>query len=144
MLLNKAGLQLDVDLITAGGLVHDLAKGKPHHAPKAGRLLFCQGFTKLAGVVAAHMELDFMAESELDEKAVVFLADKLVKGERLVTIEERFSSALDRFSQDDQVMALVLRRKKAAETVMKRVLKLVGNNLNFETGGENDYARLLK
>ena len=34
-LLNQVGLNLDLDLVVAGGLVHDLAKGKPQ-PPKTG------------------------------------------------------------------------------------------------------------
>lgn len=125
-LLNRVGLNLDLDLVVAGGLVHDLAKGKPNHPKRGERLIACMGFTALSSIVASHMDLEFQADYVIDEAAVVFLADKLVQGDRRVSLVERFSPALEKFSGSHEIVDSVVSRMRTAEAIRDRVLNLLG------------------
>jgi CTP:molybdopterin cytidylyltransferase MocA len=127
-LLNKAGLNLNLDLVVAGGLVHDLAKGKPNHSRRGGRLINCLGFPALSGIVASHMDMEFSADYVLDEAAVVFLADKLVQGDRVVPLIDRFRPALTRFSGNPEIVISVLHRLHTAEAIRDRIGNLLGIN----------------
>lgn len=124
--LNGAGLNLNVDLVIAGGLVHDLAKGKPNHSKRGGRLINCLGFSAVSGIVASHMDMEFAADHVVDEAAIVFLADKLVQGDRLVTLAERFGPALNKFSDSPEIVNSVLRRMRTAEAISERIVGLLG------------------
>lgn len=121
-LLNDAGLNLSLDLTAAGGLLHDVAKGKPHHARRGGRLLVSYGFPAVARIVACHMDIEFAADTAIDEAAVVFLADKLIQGDNPVTLAEHFRPALMKFAGSPAVVAQVLRRMRTAETISDRVV----------------------
>lgn len=125
-LLNQAGLTLNEELVVAGGLVHDLAKGKPNHSRRGGRLITCMGFPALSGIVAAHMELEFTPDCVLDEAAVVFLADKFVQGDRIVPLNERFRPALTRFADSPEIISSVLQRQRTAEAIRDRIGSLLG------------------
>lgn len=125
-LLNGVGLNLNIELVVAGGLLHDLAKGKPNHPKRGERLIKSKGFSALAGIVASHMDLELAPEQEMDEAAVVFLADKLVQGDRLVSLNERFSLPLAKFSGKPEILAAVLRRQQTAEAIRDRITDLVG------------------
>ncbi|WP_094607079.1 Molybdenum cofactor guanylyltransferase [Sporomusa silvacetica DSM 10669] len=125
-LLNGAGLKLNSELVVAGGLLHDLAKGKPNHPRRGGRLVTSNGFSALAGIVAAHMDLELTAEQAIDEAAVLFLADKLVQGDRRVSLNERFNLPLAKFSENPEILAAVLRRQQTAEIIRDRITGLVG------------------
>lgn len=117
--LRARGLDLDVDLVRSAALLHDIAKGHPHHADVGASLVADWGFPEVARVISGHMELP--AIWNLDERAVVFLADKLVCGENTVSIKERFAPALVRWRDDPVALEGVHARRAAAEAVLRAV-----------------------
>ncbi len=114
--LVRSGLELNLELVRAGALLHDLAKGQRDHAHAGASLLRAMDYPKVAEVVAAHTDLCF--PPKLDESAIVYLADKLVRGGALVTIDERFRLAFDRFHDDPVALHAVQRRKSIALEVI--------------------------
>jgi molybdenum cofactor cytidylyltransferase len=89
--LNRAGCPLDKDVIIAAALLHDLAKGKPGHAGESARLVDEMGYPDVARAIASHMDIEFEQDGTIGEKEVVYLADKLVEGDRAVCLAERFA-----------------------------------------------------
>lgn len=126
MLLNKAGMNLNLDLVIAGSLVHDVAKGKHRHAKQGERLLASMEFSALADIVGSHMNLYFADDSIINETAIVFLADKLVQGDMVVSLSDRFAPALARFAGNQAAMAAIRTRMQTAEALQKRVEDLLG------------------
>ncbi|HET6436416.1 MAG TPA: NTP transferase domain-containing protein [Anaeromyxobacter sp.] len=124
--LGRAGIALDLGLIETAGLLHDLAKGRPDHAAEAARLLSSLGFPRLAEVVGAHTELPPGGCDRLDEPAVVFLADKLVRGDRIIPLESRFRAALQRFSGSPEARAAIERRRGDAAAVVANLERTLG------------------
>jgi len=124
--LNQAGLKLNIDLVSAGGLVHDLAKGKRNHAKHGGRLLAGMGFPELASIVGSHMDMNFSPEDAIDEMAIVFLADKLVQGDKRISLAERFHPALQKFRDNPEISRAVRQKMQAAETIQEKVLHTLG------------------
>ena len=125
-LLTGAGVKLSTELVVAGALVHDVAKGKPNHSKRGERIVRSMGFPSLAGIVASHMDLEFAAGRELDEAALVFLADKLVQGDKVVSLNDRFNPAVMRFTGSPEILAAVLRRRQTAEVIRDRITGLLG------------------
>lgn len=117
--LGDAGLWLDVPLVRAAALLHDIAKGQPHHAAAGAALIAQWGFPRVARVVASHMAL--ATPATLDESAVVFLADKLVRGEDRVSLADRFAPALQRWRDDPTALAGVHARRETAEAMLRAV-----------------------
>jgi len=122
--LVRSGLSLNQDLVLAGALLHDLAKGKPDHANVGAAILRSMDFPQVATVVASHTDLDF--GGHIDESAVVYLADKLMSGERPVTIEQRFEVALRRFSDNPPALDAAQRRMATAKAVALAVERRLG------------------
>jgi putative nucleotidyltransferase with HDIG domain len=118
--LASSDLDLNLELVQAGALLHDLAKGQPDHASVGASILRAMQFSRVAEIVAAHTDLATF--SVLDESAIVYLADKLVRGEEEVTITERFQPALDRFGNDPIALQAAQRRKHAAFEVALAVV----------------------
>jgi putative nucleotidyltransferase with HDIG domain len=127
--LLRSALSLDLELVQAGALLHDIAKGQSDHAGAGASILRSMDFPRVAEIVAAHTDLDFSA-SILDEKAIVFLADKLVRGEQLVTINERFQPALDWFGNNPVALQAVQRRLATAKQVACAVESRLGTPLS--------------
>jgi putative nucleotidyltransferase with HDIG domain len=126
--LAHSGLSLNVDLVRAGALLHDVAKGKQNHAVVGAELLRSMDFPRVATVVSAHTELDFSGGC-LDECAIVYLADKLVRGENVVTLDQRFQPALARFSDNPPALHAAQRRKATAQAVAQAVETQLGTSL---------------
>jgi len=127
--LNKSGLKLDISLIIAGGLLHDLAKGKPDHAYCGARIVKRLGYPQVARIVASHTDIAFKEGFPLDEAAVVYLADKLVKHHRIVSVSERYQYSLERYAADPAALLAVRQRFLNTQRIAKIVEQIVGTSL---------------
>jgi len=127
--LNCARAGLDDSLVRAGALLHDLARHEKNHALFAAELLKIQGYPRVAGIVASHMDMEINQEEPISEAEIVFFADKMVDGKKVVSLSERFSSRLVRFKDDPCAGDAVLRRLEQARQIKKKVERLVERSL---------------
>jgi molybdenum cofactor cytidylyltransferase len=127
--LAAAGVSIDSELTEAAALLHDIARTQPDHARAGARLLETHGFPRLAPLVADHMDLAADGEAPLDEAQIVFLADKLAAGDRLVDLEERFGRKMDKYGRDPDVAAAIARRRDNARRVQAKVETAAGRSL---------------
>ncbi|EIW20255.1 MULTISPECIES: DVU_1551 family NTP transferase [Pelosinus] len=127
--LNQIGLNIDVHAVIAAGKLHDLAKGRPNHAQFGGRILKKYGYYKVAQIVAAHTDMEMNEKALPDEAAVVYLADKLVKGGGIVSIDERFSASMDEYAASAEAVAVIRERRLRAEKMEQTVEQLLGISL---------------
>jgi molybdenum cofactor cytidylyltransferase len=88
--INSAGCPMDPNLLNASGLLHDLMRTEPDHAHVAARMLKQMGYQRVADIVASHMDIDIVDGAPIQAGEVLYLADKLVAGERVVLLHERF------------------------------------------------------
>ncbi|UCD87858.1 MAG: HDIG domain-containing protein [Desulfobacterales bacterium] len=102
--LNSVGEQLDLALVEAGALLHDITKTmsiqtNENHAKTGGELLISLGYPSVANIVRQHICLDSnsFAPDAVTEAEVVNYADKRVKHEEVVDIEDRFQDVIDRY-----------------------------------------------
>lgn len=99
--LNRRGGRLDLDLVHNAALLHDIAKGCPGHEAAGGELLASFGLRGLSDIVAAHRDVPPPASGVLTEKEVVCLADKLVRCDRRIAVEDRFGEKLALYRCDE-------------------------------------------
>jgi molybdenum cofactor cytidylyltransferase len=123
--LRLAGEPLDPDLTRAAASLHDIAKGLPHHAETGAAIVTGFGFPELREAVSRHMDIGVGA-ARIDESAVVYLADKLVRGESRVPLESRFASARVRFAANPSGLAAVERRLASARAILRAIESRVG------------------
>ena len=79
--LRRAGLKFNIDLIIAGGYLHDLAKGQPDHAGAAVRMLQQMGYARVSEIVASHMH-PIGPDEALNEADLIFLAEQGIEKDR--------------------------------------------------------------
>jgi putative nucleotidyltransferase with HDIG domain len=139
--LASRGVPVEPLLARAGGLLHDLAKGEPSHATAGAQILRDLEFCKVADVVALHTDYPF-TEEKLEEAAIVYLADKLVSGEKVVTLAERFHGSLERFRENPIALAAALRRREVAEAIAHKVESSLGVELHSVVGESLETERL--
>jgi putative nucleotidyltransferase with HDIG domain len=139
--LNGAGCSLDPDLVAAAALLHDLAKGQRDHAYEGARILREMGYPVVADIVACHMNISLNEREDIEEKEIIYVADKMISGNRFVPIEDRFRSRLDSLETNGNMLQMVEWRLRNAQRIRKRVEKQLGRPLdevlkNFRPGSE--------
>lgn len=126
--LAACNVPLDVECITAGALLHDIAKGRKDHAAAGALMLREMGYSGIADIVSAHVDIEIPEASPLTESEVVHLADKLVRGDALVPFSVRFEYKLAKYGHDPSVRTAILKRMTDAETIVKRMEQAVGKS----------------
>ena len=114
---------LDLDLLQAGALLHDLAKGQPRHEAQGARRLRRLGYRDLAALVGSHKDLP--SRTRTPEAELLYLADKLVDGERLSTLEARMERMRQRFREDPEAWKAARTRIRRAKGIQERVEALL-------------------
>ena len=120
-LLMQKGVPLDLNVITAAGLLHDLAKGKPRHAEEGMRIITAWGYPKVAAAVGSHIDIHWPDERPPEEGEILYLADKLVDGVCDVSLEERFLGSRERYLGDPGITAAIQRRFACASLIKSRI-----------------------
>ena len=127
---NDRGGAIDGCLAQSAARVHDLGKPEANHAAAGARLLADMGFPAMAAIVAAHMDLDVASNSRLDEAQIVYLADKLVSGDSIVSLKQRFDDKLKKYAHDPHLSALIRRRKRSALIIRDKVERATGKTID--------------
>ncbi len=104
--LCEIGEDLDLSLVEAGGLLHDVTKHLSlktgeNHALSAAKLLERLGYPEVAKVVARHIFCPpGPPGSPIREEEIVYYADKRVKHTQIVTLKERFEDLKERYGHN--------------------------------------------
>ena len=109
----------DEDLVAAGAMLHDVLRLKPKHAEAGAVFLSERGYPEVARIVRDHMHLTADMEENIDERAVVYLADKMIIEDEPCTIEGRYMAAALR-GADPAVMELEASRTVALYDKMRQ------------------------
>ncbi|EGJ49659.1 DVU_1551 family NTP transferase [Desulfocurvibacter africanus] len=133
----------DARLVTAAALLHDVAKGLPSHEREGGRILDHLGFPRVARIVEAHRDIDLPEGAPLTEREIVYLADKLAKGQQLVSVEERFEAKLRLHGHDPEAAAAIRGRMGRALSMQKRMETAMGCSLEQLLGSPGGIQTLL-
>jgi len=113
-LAEQLSVPVDIALLEAACRLHDIARGQPDHARAGADLLLREGYPELAAVMAAHHDLP---EAAPPEAALLYLADKLVRGTERVTLEERFAASREKCRTPEALAAWQRRRDRAYQIV---------------------------
>ena len=123
--LIQCGHPVDRTLVESAARLHDVARTCPDHAAVGAEWLRALGYPDLAEVVAVHMNLPLEVTDDLDARAIVYLADKLVEEDRRVTVERRFDEAIRRCGHDPEALAEMLARRGRALRIQERIRAIV-------------------
>ncbi|MEA3240833.1 MAG: HD domain-containing protein [Pseudomonadota bacterium] len=110
--LNDIGRQQNMALLVAAGVLHDIAKFATlktgeDHAQVGADWLDEKGLKPVAWVVRHHVRLQLDLLQPVDEKELVFYADKRVQHEKIVTLLQRFIDLQDRYGKNEVVLGLL-------------------------------------
>lgn len=123
---------LDMGLIEAAALLHDIAKGPggtKGHEQAGRRLLESWGFFEAGRIVGAHRDCVLAPGSVITETEIVYIADKLARGPFRVDISTRFDEKIARYQGDLPAVAAICRRKNNALRLAAHLEALLGRSL---------------
>ena len=109
--LNAAGRPLDAELTRSCALLHDIARPYPEHASVGGAWLEALGYPREGAIVRRHMTLCF--DGAVDEAAVVFIADKLLRGDTRTSIAGRYEASRKKCLTPEALAAHAARLREA-------------------------------
>ena len=96
--LNKHGYNLDIDLIKGTGLVHDVARIYERHDLIGFDILNEMGYCDEANIVKVHMKYPKYNDiKHLNECDVICLADRVVKENKYVGLDERIEYIINKW-----------------------------------------------
>jgi len=104
-LLNHNTLRLNLELLEAGALLHDIAKAwtlstGERHEDVGSRMLEDWGYAPLSSIVKEHVVLDVSAlDGPITESLLVNYSDKRVKHDRVVSLKDRFCDLISRYAR---------------------------------------------
>lgn len=103
--LNKQNGRLNLDLIQAAALLHDITKTRSfktreNHALTGGQLLAEQGYPEIGELVRQHVRLDeYPTPVVVAERQILNYADKRVLHDQVVSLDERLDYILEKYGE---------------------------------------------
>ena len=127
--LNAHGSNLDLCLLHNAALLHDIAKGLPQHEKMGADMLRDLGLGRLAPLVVAHRDTLPPSSGRITETEVLFLADKLIRGSRLIRLEERFHEKINECGENVKTGRIVRFRHKNALAIQSMIARIIGQDV---------------
>lgn len=126
-------VEISRGMVLAAALLHDITKTRSlktreRHDTSGGVLLRELGFPSIAEIVEQHVYIeDVKQEGALEEKEIVFYADKRVMHDQIVTLDERLRDLVQRYGMTQEISNRILKNKSlilAVESKISRHMKV--------------------
>jgi uncharacterized protein len=123
----KKGVAVNRDLVIAAALLHDITKTRSlttneRHDISGGELLREMGFTSVAKIVEQHVLFQNLnPQGRLEEREILYYADKRVTHDTIVTIEERVHYLLQRYGNTEEIRSRILQNKNLVLAVERKI-----------------------
>ena len=122
-LLEKKRIKVNKNLAAAGALLYDVKKlSQNDHVIEGYEFIKSLGFQEVAEVMKKHglynLDKDEFVPKTWEEK-IVFYADKRVKGNKIVSVDERFEYIKQRYKKDNVEREINFTKKVEKELLGK-------------------------
>lgn len=131
--LNERGFNLDLRLILAAGLLHDVLRVEDKHWEAGAKLMERLGYDQEADIIRVHMTYSpFSPLSNVTETDMVCLGDRLVKEDEYVGIDERIDYIIEkaRRNGNPEVETIILEKKKDTERFIDEIENCIGCSID--------------
>lgn len=129
--IESTGCELDEAALEAAALLHDIAKKEKKHAQAGERILKELGYNKVGSIIASHTDIEVDEKREITESEILYLADKLVTEDKVISLEERFMKSLNAYSDNPEAVEKIKIRWASAEKVVKKLEKISEKGLQY-------------
>lgn len=131
--LSEKGYILDLNKIKAAALLHDIGRREKNHAQVGAKMLRDSGYGEIADIIEVHMDIDpGQYGDKITEAEIVYLADKLVLGKEVVSLEERFNKAREKYGSNQEIMDSINKRLNNCRIIIEKITKITGERFLYE------------
>ncbi|OEU70769.1 MAG: metal-dependent phosphohydrolase [Desulfovibrio sp. S3730MH75] len=128
----------NLSLIKAGSLLSAITIASDKDAKDSCAKLIELGYSNIAEIMNANTSPDFSDGSSVSESEIIFIADKLVDEEELVSVVYKYDHAIEAVNNDPQKSADLERKKKIALKIKSAIERETGKNLEELAIADND------
>lgn len=131
--LNRHGFDFDLQLILGAGLLHDIARTEDKHWEIGARIAQSLGYVQEAEIIKVHMMYTpFSPLEEATETDMVCLADKLVKEDKYVGIDERIDYIIKKAERQGhpEARASLMEKKEETKAFIRDIEKTIGTSID--------------
>jgi uncharacterized protein len=131
----KSGISINRDLVLSAALLHDITKTrslttKEHHDISGGLLLRELGFESIAVIVEQHVFFpNFSPQGKLEEREIIYYADKRVMNDMIVTIYEREQDLIERYGTTEEIRNLIIINMRLVHDVEKKISSFMATDI---------------
>jgi putative nucleotidyltransferase with HDIG domain len=128
--LNGEERCLNIPLIVAGALLHDIAKTQSlraggDHVEMGRRIVLQMGYPEVARIVERHVDSGPEILETIDEATIVNYSDKRVQHDRVVSLRERLKDLLTRYGKSPEKSARLQEMMRNIEALERAILSEV-------------------
>jgi len=132
MKLNSSGIQLNGNTLSAAALLHDMVRNEKNHAAAGADIVKAMGYDSVSNIMATHMDLEVHEQEPLTENELLYLADKIVKTDRICSLEEKFTQALRDKGDTPEAIENIKRRWLSAQSVIHKIERITGTGFQYD------------
>lgn len=124
--LNDKGCELNLGLIEAAALLHDIARVEDNHGLKGAMIAEKHGYNEVAELIKLHMYyITDPYKERLNEQDILCLADRMVKEDEYVGLEVRMQYVLDKFKGNKEATERIMQRLEENRILKSRIEKII-------------------
>ncbi len=129
--LNDRGCNLDLGLIQGAGLIHDIARVEDNHWDIGAEIASDLGYDQEADIIKIHMFYYCdPSQEEIKEKDIICLADRMVKEDQYVGLDDRMQYILEKFKGNQEAVERISERIKDNKAMILRIEKIIGTSID--------------
>jgi len=129
--LTEKGEALDLTLLEAASLLHDIARVEENHGIKGAQVAEKHGYHQVAKLIKCHM---FYATDPYKEKVteqdLLCLADRMVKEDEYVGLEDRMKYVLDKLADAGIDTERVRNRLEENRLIKDKIEAIIGKTID--------------
>lgn len=137
--LNKHGYDLDLDLILAAGLCHDIARVEDEHWNRGAEFMAEKGWIAEAEIIRVHMHYSpFSPLEELTETDMICLADRIVLEDAYAGLDKRMDYVIAKATKAGRANAaeIINAKKELTRKTIQDIEKTIGITFDQLMKGE--------
>lgn len=129
--LDEQGFEINIAELRGAAMVHDVLRVEDNHDEKGADLLLSLNFPNEAELVRRHMKyFPFNNARHFEAIDVLCLADRVVKEDNYVGLNERMQYLIDKPGKNPMRTARILAAKKHTQTIIDQLENLMGITLD--------------
>ncbi len=126
------GYKLEQGQLEAAALLHDIARKEKNHAERGAKIVKEElGYSKVGDIILTHNDIKADAHMPITENEILFIADKLVQGDRPISLETRRQIYQQKYKGDFEALRRIKERFDAAEIIQKKLEKISGRGFMY-------------